>query len=167
MAPETSRELRSIRLIGPDLRKRLVTPCGSMTFYYHLIGGVIIFGGIGMFYGAYKSNWKWEEVSAHLLGYFFALIGAAVVEFTAEDQMYLRSFGGLALAVFGVLGLGVGMAGGGLQLGLAIFAAILAVLFWWVANGLNPRFNDVKTENAIGGDLSTKLERSQDTGWER
>jgi hypothetical protein len=47
-----------------------------------------------------KTQWRVEDISGALLGYFPALFGAAVLEFTAKTQPYLRYFSFIALLIF-------------------------------------------------------------------
>jgi chromate transport protein ChrA len=152
-------------LIWPELKRRFKAPYQSVTFYAHLFVGVIIFGGLGVYIAIWRSHWILEEISAALLGYFPALVGAALLEFDSEEQPYLRSFGFCALGFFSVLAALTVFNKCVLQLIFALLGTILGILFWWVANGNNPRFRDVKPNNAIGGDASGNLARSADTGW--
>jgi len=73
---------KSIQLIWFDLKKRFLTPCGSATFYAHLGFGVMLCGGVGVWAILFRSSWRIEDISAALLGYFPALLGGAVLQFT-------------------------------------------------------------------------------------
>lgn len=158
---------KSMQLILPELRRRLVTPCGYLTFYLHLIGGVIVFGGAGVYYAIWKSHWASAEISAALLGYFTPLVGAALLEFDMEEEPYLRSFGIFAFIGFIVLAVFVITTDSFVQLGLSGLGTALGIGFWWVAHGLNTRFQDVKAQNAWGGDTSVKLPESSDKEWRK
>jgi chromate transport protein ChrA len=156
---------KSMQLILPQLKRRFYAPCKSVTFYAHLFVGVIIFGGLGVYIATWRSHGAIEDVSAALLGYFPAIVGAALLEFDSENQPYLRSFGFCALGFFSIMAALIVITECGLQLSLALLGTALGILFWWVANGLNPRFDDVKPQDAIGGDASGNLAQSPDTGW--
>lgn len=155
----------SLKLLPGDLRKRFAAPVKSVTFYCHLFVGVIVFGGLGVYFAIWNSDWSMSDTSAALLCYFPALAAAAMLEFDTQEQPYLRSFGILALVVFIILFfLGV-KSESGWQFFWATIGTALSILFWWVANGLNDRFNDVKPQSALGGDPSSNLQRAADTGW--
>jgi hypothetical protein len=155
----------SMQLIWPKLKNRLKAPSQSVTFYAHLFVGVIIFGGLGTYIAILRSHWVMAEMSAALLGYFPALVGAALLEFDSEDQPYLRSFGFCALGFFSVVAAFVVFTEHAVQLFFASVGTLFGILFWWVANGENPRFRDVIPNNAIGGDVSSNLSKSAETGW--
>jgi hypothetical protein len=158
-------EQPSLKLLPGDLRKRFLAPCKSVTFYCHLFVGVIIFGGLGVSLAIWKSDWSMSEISAALLCYFPALAAAAMLEFDTQDQPYLRSFGILALVIFVILFLLGIDSGSGWQFLWSSVGTGLSILFWWVANGLNDRFNDVKPQSALGGDPSGHLKKASDSGW--
>jgi hypothetical protein len=158
----TLEQKKSLDLILPELRRRFLAPCKSVTFYTQLIVGVFILGGFGVYF---RSHWTAKEMSAALLGYFTPLVGAALLEFNFEKELYLRSFGIFASFFFFVLALFVAGIEQPYQLILAIAGAILGVLFWWVAHGLDDRFNDVIARNAVGGDSGNKLSESTDKSW--
>ncbi len=155
----------SMQLILPKLKHRLKAPSQSVTFYAYLFVGVMIFGGLGVYIAIWRSHWLMAEISAALLGYFPALVGAALLEFDSEDQPYLRSFGFCALGFFSVVAALVVITEQGMQLTIALVGTFFGILFWWVANGENPRFRDVMPTNAIGGDASGNLTKSSETGW--
>lgn len=156
---------KSMELIGPELVSRFWAPCKSVTFYAHLFFGVILCGGAGVFMTFLKSPWHIEDTSAGLLGYFPALFGAAVLQFTAEDQPYLRFFGSIAFCVFAPVAFFAALTQHGWQLFWSLTGTVLSILFWWVANGLNEHFNDVEPQSALGGDPSGNLQESQDKAW--
>lgn len=158
---------KSMQLILPELRRRLLTPCGYLTFYLHLIGGVILFGGAGVYYTIWKSHGASGEISAALLGYFTPLVGAALLEFDMEEEPYLRSFGIFAFIGFIVVAIFVVATDHFLQLVFSCLGTLLGIGFWWVAHGLNTRFQDVKAQNAWGGDTAIELPQSSDKEWRK
>jgi len=150
-----------------ELFARLKAPYKSVTFYKHLFFGVILCGGAGVFLTVLKPQWAMEDFSAALLGYFPALVGGAVLEFTEEEQPYLRSFGFLAICLLLPVIVAAVKAQHYWQLAWCCIGTILSLLLWWVANGLDDRFNDVKPESALGGnDLTGKISGTDDTGWQ-
>lgn len=159
---------KSVFLIWPDLKDRLKAPCTSMTFYAHLLFGVIICGGAGVLLTFLKPGWRMEDLSAALLGYFPALAGAAVLEFTAEDQPYIRSLGLIALSFLIPVAFLSAKTQHGWQLFWSITGTVLGIFAWWTANGLNERFSsDVKAQSALGGDVARNLHVSEDQGWRK
>ena len=158
---------KSMQLIWPELVHRFWAPCKSVTFYAYLFLGVILCGGSGVLMTFLKSRWGVEDISAALLGYFPALVGAAVLEFTAEYQPYLRSLGVIALSVLLPVTFFVARTEHGWQLFWSLTGTVLSILLWWVANGLNKRFDDVKPQSALGGDESGSLPESQDKEWKK
>jgi hypothetical protein len=158
---------KSMELIWPELVRRFFAPCKSVTFYAYLFVGVIIFGGFGVYYAIFKSHWAVDDTSTALLIYFPALVGAALLEFDSENQPYLRSFGLIALGIFIIMLALVLITDHELRLFLSLIGAASSILFWWVANGLNGRFNDVKPQSALGGDPSGNLQESSDQGWQK
>jgi len=155
----------SLELLPDDLRKRFLAPSKSVTFYCHLFVGVVVFGGLGVYFAIWHSHWSMSDTSAALLCYFPALAAAAMLEFDIQDQPYLRSFGIIALVIFVVLFLFGSQCGSGWQFFWSVIGTILSILFWWVANGLNDRFNDVKPQSALGGDPAAQLAQSPEGGW--
>jgi hypothetical protein len=156
---------RSGYLIVADVKNRLKAPCTSVTFYAHLLFGVIVCGGAGVFLTLFKTGVQMADISAALLGYFPALVGAAVLEFTAENQPYIRSLGLIALGVVLPVAFLSARAVQGWQLFWSLSGTALGVFFWWIAYGLNDRFNDVKPQSALGGDEGTSLPESKDKEW--
>lgn len=156
----------SIQLIWSDLKHRLRTPCGSMTFYAHLGFGVILCGAVGVWTIPLRSSWHIENVSAALLGYFPALLGGAVLQFTEDSQPYLRSFAFIALFALTPVTIAAYITHHSWQLIWSFAGTILSILLWWVANGLDKRWDDVKPQSAVGGDASTPLSHQQDGGWQ-
>jgi len=157
-------EQPSLNLLPGDLRKRFLAPSKSVTFYCHLFVGVIVFVGLGVYFAIWRAD-SIGETSAALLCYFPALAAAAMLEFDSQDQPYLRSFGILALVIFLILFLFGVKSGSGWQFFWSVIGTLLSIMFWWVANGLNDRFNDVKPQSAIGGDPSAHLQSAPETGW--
>jgi hypothetical protein len=151
-------------LIWPELVRRIRVPWKSVTFRAYLVFGIVLCGGSGVLTIFLKSQWRIEEVSAALLGYFPALFGAAALEFTAEHQQYLRSLSFIALSVLIPVAFIVAKTEHGWQLMWSLLGTVLGILFWWIANGPNKRFEDVAPESALGGDASGNLPKS-DTEW--
>jgi hypothetical protein len=158
---------KSMELIWSDLAIRFRTPCKSVTFYTHLLLGVVLCGGAGVLMTFLKSKWGIEDLSAALLGYFPALVGAGALEFTSEYQPYLRSLGIIALTILVPVTFFAARTERGWQLFWCLIGTLFGISFWWVANGLNKRFDDVKPESALGGDEAGSLAVSPDKDWKK
>jgi peptidoglycan/LPS O-acetylase OafA/YrhL len=157
--------IHSIALIGPDLKRRLRAPCKSLTFYAHLFLAVLLGGGAGIWFTAFKSGLDVDRLSAALLTYFPALVAAALIDFTHEKQPYLRSFGLIALCWFVAIFAIAATREHAEQFVWASLGAVCAVFFWWVANGEKPWVQDVEAENATGGNVTRQLLKSDDKDW--
>lgn len=48
-----------------------------------------------------------------------------------------------------------------------VLGAAISILLWWIANGLNERFNDVRPESALGGNTLGSLPESEDKSWKK
>lgn len=149
-----------------DLARRFRAPCGKVTFYAHLLFGVVLCGGAGVFLVFLKSPWHMSDVSAALLAYFPALLGGAALQFTGESQPYLRSFAFIALAVLTPVAFVVAKTDHLAQLIWALVGTVLSILLWWVANGEDKRFDDVTAQSALGGDDSATLSKSNAQDWQ-
>jgi len=158
---------KSMELIWPDLVRRFRSPCTSVTFYAYLFVGVILCGGSGVLVTIIRSGWSIEGISVALLGYFPALVGAAVLDFNQEPQPYLRSFGLIGGGLFLTVLIFSTISGQGWQFLWCLFGTILSIGFWWVANGQNKRFDDVKPGSATGGSVSIPLLESEDKEWKK
>jgi hypothetical protein len=152
----------STDLIGQDLTRRLRAPCKSLTFYAHLFLAVVLGGGAGIWFTIYSSGLDVDKVSAALLTYFPALVAAAVIDFTQEKQIYLRSFGLIAAGIFFIIFMAAATEPAGFRCFWGSLGALLGVLFWWVANGEKSWVIDVDAENATGGSIKKDLLKSKD-----
>lgn len=158
----------SAGLLCADLKRRLKTPIKSVTFYLHLFGAIIICGGAGIWYTWYQDGFVVQKLSGALLTYFPALVAAAVIDFTHEDQPYLRSFGVLSGILFITLFLITVSRDSNsyCQFGLALVGTVLSILFWWFANGEKRCFKDVVPINAAGGQSAGRMLPGTTKGWD-
>lgn len=157
----------SVGFLKRDLKRRLKTPIKSVTFYAHLFVAVLAAGGAGIWYTMYQDGFGMEKLAASLLTYFPALVAAAVIDFTHEEQPYLRSFGLLSgLGFFVVFMAAVTRASTShWQFCWALLGTLLGILFWWFANGEKRCFRDVVAINAAGGEKVDKPLPGNTEGW--
>lgn len=161
----------SISLLRNDLRRRLIAPVRSVTFYCHLLLGIVVGGGLGIWYtiGAFINNGKFDSATCAtaIFTYYPALVAAALLEFIQEKQPYMRSFGILSMALFAVLFFSILLIPPWAQIALSIVASFLAILYWWIANGEKSFFRDVNPDNSIGDDVNNPLLESTDPDWHK
>lgn len=157
---------KSVQLIWSDVKNRLAAPCGSVSFYSHLGFGVLLCGGVGVWPILFRSSWRMEDISVALLAYFPALLGGAVLQFTEDLQPYLRAFAFIALLFLTPVTFAAYTTHHAWQLTWAVAGTLLSILLWWIANGLDKRWDDVKPQSAVGGDASAPFSHQQDGGWQ-
>jgi hypothetical protein len=153
----------SFGLLFSDLRNRLITPVGQVTFWVYLLIGIVVCGGAPIWVELFRlqvgANLDAENLRTAVNCYFPAIGGAAAAQlmFAAESrQKYLTSFSCLAAFFFFIFSI--------LTLSLekkpvtclawivGIVACLLATLMWWIANGLDRTFQDVIDPDApVGG----------------
>jgi hypothetical protein len=157
----------SLGFLKQDLKRRLKTPIKSVTFYAHLFLAVLAGGGAGIWYTMYQDGFAMEKLAAALLTYFPALVAAAVIDFTHEEQPYLRSFGLLSGLVFFVIFMAAitRASTSHWQFFWAFVGTVFAILFWWFANGEKPCFKDVVAINAAGGETVNRPLPGNTKGW--
>jgi len=168
---QNSATLYSLDLLWGDLKRKFVAPKKSLTFYASLVFAVITCGGAGIwkalfFQSTPEGTWDLIAIATALSTYYPAIVAPALIEFTHEDQPYLRSFGLLSLVPFGVLFALALMSEPRWGIGWAAAASTLAILFWWVANGEKDFFRDVvKQDDPTGGDVKRDLMGQGPEGW--
>ncbi|WP_287285871.1 hypothetical protein [Mesorhizobium sp.] len=150
------------RYLGRELCRRFTTPMPHFTFWVYLILGVFVCGGFGIWFELvpylYATNpGKLDGVFTALLTFFPTLVGSATLHLIfAENEKPLKAFSLLYCAGFVLLACWLGFAKPTdmrLAIGGATVGAVASVLIWWLANGLDPAFQDQLTPNApVGGD---------------
>jgi hypothetical protein len=134
----------------------------------YLFLAVVVAGGLGV----------WVELKNVIIGgtndysnlllaiytYFPAIAAAPVLQLVLREEKYVRSFGliiGSVLLILGVTTFPDTNSGPSLFL-ICVPASVVAVLFWWIANGTDPNFDDkVHPEDSLGG--STESEPTGNT----
>ena len=136
-----------------DLEHRFRAPVRSVTFFEHLFLAVVLGGGLGIWYemvfkGCIKDEWCMKSITAALFTYFPAIVATALIDWTHENQPYRRSFGLIAAGGFALIFILAVTTSPLFQLFWAVIGTILAVLFWWLANGEKNCFRDINPEAA-------------------
>lgn len=158
--------INSLARLKIDIKERLTTPTRSITFYTYLILSVVGGGGLGVWYYLYSIAFQNEPycnkvMSAALFTYFPSVVAAGFLETARERQPYWRSFGQLIGFIFAILFLLAVSFSGKTQLVTAALSSVLAVLFWWVANGDKDFFADISTESSVNAPTSMPLAKSK------
>jgi len=152
----------SWRILYNELCVRVRTPAGQVTFGVFLVLGIIICGGapiwvelVRFVVGATPDT---ESIRTAINCYFPAIGCAAAVQLAFADenrQKYLTAFSYLATFFFFICSI--------LTLLLerkpvtcrawfiGVSLSLLAILMWWIANGLDRTFQDFDPGDAVGG----------------
>ena len=169
MAELPKRSASSFGFLFSDLRTRFITPVGQVTFWVYLLIGIVVCGGAPIWVELFRLKVgvspDAENIRTAVNCYFPAIGGAAAAQlmFAAESrQKYLTSFSFLAAFFFFISSI--------LTLSLekrpvtywawfvGIVACLLAILMWWIANGLDRAFQDnVDPDAPLGGPPDTPL----------
>lgn len=169
MAESHKRAASSFGFLFSDLKIRLVTPVGQVTFWVFLVIGIIVCGGAPIWVEIVRwhigATPDAENIRTAINCYFPAIGGAAAAQlmFAAENrQKYLTSFSFLAaffFFIFSVLTLSLEKKPATyLAWCVGLVACLLAIVTWWIANGLDPTFQDMTDLDApLGGSPSSPL----------
>lgn len=156
--------------LGRELRLRLVTPCLQVSFWAYLLLGIILCGGVAIWvevlkYLAHVGGIATSESIRTAINAYFPAIGCAAavqLAFASENKKYLLSFSLLIAALFAAFSLVVLFLQKTpvtrLSFTAGIVGSLLAVLTWWIANGLESTYQDtVDPDAAVGGTTQATL----------
>jgi hypothetical protein len=157
-----TRRKSSFSILYKELCTRIGTPAGQFSFWVYLLIGIVICGGAPIWVellrftiGVTRDT---ENIRTAVNCYFPAIGCAAAVQLAFADEnrrKYLTAFSYLATFFFSILSL--------LTLFLekkpvtcrawfiGIALSLLAILMWWIANGLDRTFQDFNPESPVGG----------------
>lgn len=168
--PQSRRTENSFLLLGQELRQRLARPIRQFSFWVYILVGVVLFGGISVWVELVKlipgigGTPHVESIRTAIDTYFPAIGCAAAVQlaFAAENKKYLISFGYLVsvfFAVFSVLLILLERTPATwLSWLFDMTGCFLAILMWWIANGLDRTYQDiVDLEAPLGGSLEREI----------
>ena len=155
----------SISPLVVDWERRLNAPIKSVTFYEHLFLVVLFGGGLGVWYTIWREGFEIEKISIALLIYFPAIVAATFIDLAHENKPYLRAFGNLAAGFFIIIFLVAVNCGSISQCWWAFMGTLFSIIFWWFANGENPRFKDVNPLDAVAGKINKKLPGNKPKDW--
>lgn len=169
MAESPKRSASSFGFLFSDLHTRFITPVGQVTFWVYLLVGIVVCGGAPIWVELVRLRMgvspDAENIRTAVNCYFPAIGCAAAAQllFAAESrQKYLTAFGFFATFVFSIFSI--------LTLLMerkpatiwswvvGIVACLLAILMWWIANGLDRTFQDnVDPDAPLGGSPDNPL----------
>jgi hypothetical protein len=163
----------SVRKLGIELRKRFTMPMGQVSFWVALVMGVVLMGGWGIWIEIIKWSYFDEDgtkgIRTAIHTYFPALAFTATMQLimVEGDKKYLRSFGwalGIILLIASLfLLILTNKLSDGISFWGGIFFSTLAVLVWWIANGMEPMFHDTPSiDAAVGGNADAPLKGGTD-----
>ena len=155
-------------ILWAELKRRFLAPVGHVTFWTYLLVGVIIFGGFPVWLEAilyFTSNIS--ESTSHLrtalVAFSPALIGSVSFQLIFEEfgrNKRMLAFAIVVVVLFSLVGVTLILARritDYVAISLAFGLSAFAVLEWWIANGLNPTFqDDFDVEAPVGGPPSQR-----------
>lgn len=158
----------SIPLLRAELRRRLLTPIGQVSFLTYFIVAIIGFGALGIWVEVGRAmqakQFEPDGLLTAIHTYFPAIAAGAALQMQMdarkEHLQYLRSF--CVLSGFGVLLFAIPFMNGSKTFVWGAIGIGASLLLWWVANGVNPNFLDIDPEDSLGASPDADL--SGDTG---
>ena len=167
MAESRKRSASSFGFLFSDLLTRFITPVGQVTFWVYLLIGIVVCGGAPIWVELFRMHTgitpDAENIRTAINCYFPAIGGAAAAQLMfAAKPKYLLSFSVLAAFFFSISSiLTLGLERKPVTFGtwlVGIVCCLLAILMWWLANGLDPTFQDnVDLDAPLGGSPDTPL----------
>lgn len=147
------------------LRDQLSAPVGHVSFWFYLIGAIVVVGGLGVWVEVYQATQRPNAPSVLTAIYTYfpavAAAGSFQMNLEADDMKYVRSFalGAFGLVLVAVIFQALHVFGDGVwSFVVGIVGSIAALLLWWIANGKNPSFQDaVNPKDSLGADPSTEV----------
>jgi hypothetical protein len=142
------------------LKERSLAPVMHPTYWIFIFLGVGFFGGLGIWYEAYKILGAKQASLDSLKTAFFtfppAILGAAVLQFIFEENGAnpLRAFSMFVFALVCVaLLISIKVACDGFYFFVATICSLIALWMFWVVNATNRDLRDrTPTNAATGGD---------------
>jgi uncharacterized membrane protein len=151
--------------LGAELKDRFFTPIRHITFWAYLIFGMLGFALLGVWAELYYYSASPEDAThlrIALVTFFPALVGSVSLQVVFEEALKNKRMLVYAL-VSGIVFLGVAIElirtknmNNDVAIPMAAVACVLAILHWWIANGLNPAFQDELSRDAAVGGSPTK-----------
>jgi hypothetical protein len=156
-------EPNGFAVLWAELARRFFSPMRHVSFWVFLTVAVIFFGGLAVWLEVFlyldaNSSLSSDHLKVALTTFSPALVGSVSTQLIFEEagrNKRIMAFAIFAAFVFSVAGwwLTVETAvQNSLSIPIAALFCVLAVLMWWIANGLNPAFQDSFSSDApLGG----------------
>lgn len=155
-------------LLGKDLWDRFFVPWKHPSFLWYFLGGVVLFGGLGVWFelidlfGQHSPNPD-APLRTALLSTFPAILGPACMQIMWSDAAkYLKTFatavliGGIALAIVYARPI----VADATAVHAYSWLTAASMLVWWLANAYQKEFHDIDAptggnpDRQLPGDLS-------------
>lgn len=158
-------ELRSsIPILCGELKRRLRTPIGQVSFWTYFIVAIAGFGALGVWVEVVRASPAPDGLLTAIYTYFPAIAAGSALQMQMdakkEHQQYLRSF--CVLSGFFIFLFMIPFMNGSKSFIWGGVGIVASLLLWWVANGVNPSFLDIDPKDSLGA--SPDAELSGDTG---
>jgi hypothetical protein len=159
--------INGFAFLGREVKRRFTEPVGRVNFWGYLFLAIILLGGLPIYIEAFRLKLgivsDAEGVILALFTVFPAIMGASAVQLVLDrDNSPIRMAGLTSLIICTVATVifisDVLKLSDTFSIVSGIFFCVLAVLIWWIANGLDPIFQDtIRTDDSVGGDVNQEL----------
>ena len=159
----------SFILLRIALAERLKAPLGQFSYWTYVFTGIILLGGLGVWWEVGKyfffdpdGKATTEGIRLAVITYFPAVGCSAAyqMQLGERNRSYMQSFGslmGIFFLVCCVLTFLVGLKSPRTSLGMATAFSSLAVLVFWIANAHDKSLQDADPDTPVGGSTATAL----------
>jgi hypothetical protein len=165
---EDTKPQNSFPFLKDVLIKRFMAPVGQVSFWVFFILGILTFSACGIWVelGKYflSTCKSLDGVQTAIFTFVPAMACTATMQivFTDNEKKYLKSVG-YAVGVVTLLG-AIGLLmfidhlAPEISIPIGVFLSVVAILTWWIANGMDAIFYDNAGQDATtGGDLDKDL----------
>ena len=152
----------SFKPLYAEIKHRLCNPIGQVSFWVAFWVGLVGLGGMGIWvewYRASPAGASLENLRTALHTFYPAIAFTACLQLILgeKDKKYVQSAAAgaavLILLVSAFLTASDAKISQLWSIGVGVVVSVIAVLLWWIANGLEPIFQDgIPADAATGGD---------------
>ncbi|WP_133116113.1 hypothetical protein [Mesorhizobium wenxiniae] len=160
--------LNGFVFLGREAKRRFVKPIGQVNFWTYLVLAIFSLGGLPIYIEWFRMTnspaHNVDGVKLALFTVFPAIMGASAVQLVLDKDnspIRMAGLGSLVLCfvVTFTLIANIFSIPDKWSIITGILFCLLAVLTWWVANGLDPIFEDtIRPDDSVGGDVKAKLD---------
>ncbi|TPK59093.1 hypothetical protein FJ930_29395 [Mesorhizobium sp. B2-4-15] len=151
-----------------EAKRRFLKPIGQVNFWTYLVLAIFLLGGLPIYIEWFRMNngatHDADGIKLALFTVFPAIMGASAVQLVLDkDNSPIRMAGLSSLVVCFVVTLAlitnIFSIPDKWSIITGVVFCLLAVFTWWVANGLDPIFEDtIRPDDSVGGDVKAKLD---------